>query len=546
MGDVKIYGNQVSKSLTMNQDFLVFWKALWNKCPWATIFQSPDFVLTWFECFPDYTPTLITDWDGTSMTGFWVLTEVKGKFVTPGFDLAEYQVWLSTPERQAEFIEAALKAFIEAFPKHSIYLKYIPNPTPLGIFEKSTFLKSRTVWRPYQQPLMEVDKSSLQEELKKKNRKEKINRLKRLGSLEFRKTIDLETFKFQIDEMALQSDFRRGALYNKTFFYDEPQRKEFLVRLFALGHVHVTTLSVDNTMIASNAGIMNHQVVHLQGINSHSPFYSKHSPGILHFLMLGVALAEEGTPVFDLTPGGADGYKSILANRQETAYEWWFGPKSFALKTRTMESLKFKIKTRLERKPVFGLDWQGFHDKIQTYRSNITKWTKVLRAKPSFATHFLNEIKDQGADLDAVRKLRSASSSAAISALKIEKNRIQDLFFWQEEKAGIPRNELFLDCLNRIEFGQQMFTLTEGESLIGIAWFIPSDAKMHAQEARNQAHERPPMMLCSCYQLGREKDIMALLHEVLSEVPADLQPKVRLQFSPKQKSLQALNLRSQA
>jgi hypothetical protein len=139
---------------------------------------------------------------------------------------------------------------------------------------------------------------------------------------------------------------------------------------------------------------MNHQVVHLQGINSHSPFYSKHSPGILHFLMLGVALAEEGIPVFDLTPGGADGYKAILANRQETAYEWWFGPKAFALKTRTMESLKFKIKTRLEQKPVFGLDWQGFQDKIQTYRSNVKKWTRVLRAKPSYATHFLNEIKD--------------------------------------------------------------------------------------------------------------------------------------------------------
>ncbi|EMS30881.1 hypothetical protein C943_03076 [Mariniradius saccharolyticus AK6] len=530
----------------MNQDFLAFWKGLWNQCPWATIFQSPDFVLTWFDCFPDYTPTIITDWDGTSMTGLWILTEVNGKFAAPGFDLAEYQVWLSTPEHQSAFIEAALQAFCKAFPKHSIYLKYIPNPTPLGVFEKSTFLKSRTVWRPYKQPLMLVDKAWLQEELKKKNRKEKINRLNRLGKLEFSKTIDLETFKFQIDEMALQSDFRKGALYNKTFFYDEPQRKEFLVRLFALGHVHVTMLSVDNTMIASNAGIMNHQVVHLQGINSHSPFYSKHSPGILHFLMLGVALAEEGIPVFDLTPGGADGYKSILANRQETAYEWWFGPSPFTFKTRTIESLKFKIKSRLEQKPVFGLDWQGFQEKIQTSRSNIKKWTRVLRAKPSYATHFLNEIKDEGPDLDAAGKLPSASSSAAISALKIEKNRIQDLFYWQQEKAGIPRNELFLDCLNRIEFGQQMFTLTESESLIGIAWFIPSDAKMHAQEARNQAPERPPIMLCSCYQLGREKDTTALLYEVLSQLPTDLQPKVRLQFSPKQKSLQALILRSQA
>ena len=545
MKQIRFFNSDKSITLFKDTNLRSSWDDLWQQCPWATIFQSPDFVMTWFDCFPDYKPTCITDWDGTSMTGLWVLTEVNGRFAAPGFDLAEYQVWLSIPEHQSAFIEDALKAFSDAFPKQSIYLKYIPNPTPLGVFEKSTFLKSRTVWRPYQQPLMEVDNTSLQEELKKKNRKEKINRLNRLGKLEFSKTVDLEIFKSQIDEMAMQSDFRKGALYNKTFFYDEPQRKEFLLRLFALGHVHVTTLSVGGTLIASNAGIMNHQVVHLQGINSHSPFYSKHSPGILHFLMLGVTLAEEGIPVFDLTPGGADGYKAVLANRQQTAYEWWFGPKPFAFKKRIIESLKIKIKTRLERKPVFGLGWQGFQDKIQAYRSNIKKLTKDFRVKPSYATSFLSEIKDNGADLDGAGKLRFTTPKADISELKIEKNRIQDLFFWREGKTGVPRNELFLDCLNRIEFGQQMFTLTEGESLIGIAWFIPSDAKMHAQEARNQAPERPPMILCSCYKIGRENEVLTLLHKIFSQMPPDLQPNVLLQFSPKQKSLQGLILESQ-
>lgn len=546
MKEVRVYQRNFSISLLQADELKGAWIELWQQCPWATVFQSPDFVLTWFECFLDYTPTLITDWDGTSMTGLWVLTEVDGKFAAPGFDLAEYHVWLSTPEHQSEFIEAALKAFSDAFPRHSIHLKYVPNPTPLGAFEKSMFLKSRTVWRPYQQLIMGVDKTSLQEELKKKNRKEKINRLNRLGKLEFSKTIDLETFRSQIDEMALQSDFRKGALYNKTFFHDEPQRKDFLLRLFALGHIHVTTLAVDDTLIASNAGIMNHQVVHLQGINSHSPFFSKHSPGMLHFLMLGVALADEGIPVFDLTPGGADGYKSVLANRQETAYEWWFGPRPIVFKRRIIESLKFKLKSRLERRPVFGLDWQGFQDKIHTLRSSIKKLTIAVKARPSYVTHFLDKIQEAEVDLGSIGKLRSSNSYATISELKIEKNRIQDLFYWQEGKAGIPRNVLFLDCLNRIEFGQQMFTLTEGESLIGIAWFIPSDAKVHAQEARNQSSERPPIVLCSCYRIGQENNIIVLLQKIVAHIPADLQPKVRLQFSPNQKNLRALILHSQA
>jgi CelD/BcsL family acetyltransferase involved in cellulose biosynthesis len=546
MSKIEVHHQDFSKVLCNDRGFLKAWQELWMHCPWATVFQSPDFVRTWFECFRDYQPTIITDWDGKSLTGIWVLTKVNRRFAAPGFDLAEYQVWLSTPQDQEGFVEAALKAFANAFPKHHMNLKYMPNPTPLGVFERSQFLKSRTVLRPYQQPLMVADKASLQEELKKKNRKEKINRLNRLGKLEFAKVSDLETFRSQIDEMALQSDFRKGALYNKTFFHAQPERKEFLLRLFALGHVHVTTLSVGDTLIASNAGIMSPQMVHLQGINSHSPFFSKHSPGILHFLMLGIALADEGIPVFDLTPGGADGYKAVLANKQQTAYEWWFGTRSFAFKKRTIETLKARIKSRLEQKPFWGLDWQGVQEKIKGFQAKAKSLKKVIRASPSFATNFLAEIQESSLDSLALDKLGRIGDSGAGGStnFQIRKNHIPDLFLWQEKHAGIPRSELFLDCLNRIEFGQQMFTLTDGESLISVAWHIPSDAKMHAQEARNQPTERPPIVLCSCYHIGREKDIIALLHEILSQVPADIQPKVHLQFSPKQKALKALILNS--
>lgn len=537
MGNLIFVSKQDAHLIFQEKLFLSCWKDLWERCPWATVFQSPDFVRNWFGCFPEYWPTIITDWDGDSMTGLWVLTETNGNFSAPGFDLAEYQVWIATPEVQGDFLEAALKEFAKRFPTSSIYLKYIPSLTPREAFLKSRFLQKRTAWRPYQQPLMSVDKALLQEELKKKNRKEKINRLKRLGDLQFSKTVDQETFKSQIDEMALQSDFRKGALYNKTFFHDEPQRKEFLMRLFALGHVHVTTLSVGEVLIASNAGIAGPKMVHLQGINSHSPYFSKHSPGILHFLMLGVALADEGIPVFDLTPGGADGYKAVLANEYATAYEWWFGSTNFAFKKRTVESLKLKIKAYLDKNLFFGLDSQGIQNKILRYRASTKR--RLNGSRPSYATHFLSEVQAGDSDQILAGRMHSAVTESLNTGLAIKKNRIQDLFFWQEGRAGIPRNELFLDCLNRIEFGQQMFTLTEEENLVGIAWYISSDAKTQAQEARNQASDRPPIILSSCYEIGRERENVALLVEVINQVPADQMPKAMVQFSRSQKSLRA-------
>ena len=113
--------------------------------------------------------------------------------------------------------------------------------------------------------------------MKKKNRKEKINRLKRIGDLQFVELSKVSEFEMVIDEMILQNDFRKGALYGKMVFQEEFQRREFLLKMFELGHLHVSLLKLDEKVIASNAGFIGEDVIHLQGINSHSPFFSKYS-----------------------------------------------------------------------------------------------------------------------------------------------------------------------------------------------------------------------------------------------------------------------------
>src|SRR5687768_18143535 len=71
--------------------------------------------------------------------------------------------------------------------------------------------------------------------------------------------------------------------------------------------------------------------LHLQGINSFAAAYARYSPGIIHFLLLGKLLAEEGVAVFDLTPG-ADAYKDTLAtDRKSTRLNSSHGYTSYAV-----------------------------------------------------------------------------------------------------------------------------------------------------------------------------------------------------------------------
>ncbi|MCL6260437.1 GNAT family N-acetyltransferase [Aquiflexum sp. TKW24L] len=541
-----------SRALALDQRFLMAWDELYSTCPWATVFQSRDFILTWFDCFFEFQPTILTDWDGKTMHGLWILTESKRGFSGPGLDLAEYQVWLSTPQVQQTFVKEALKVFSKIFPKKSIHLKYIPGSTSLEVFNRSSFFKPRTAWLDFQQPIMEVDKATLQNELKKKNRKEKINRLKRLGELQFSQITELEQFKSLIDEMTLQSDFRKGALYNKTFFYDEPHRKDFLLRLFELGLVHVTALSVNGTLIASNAGVMGRNVVHLQGINSHSPFYSKHSPGILHFLMFGIALSDANIPVFDLTPGGADGYKAVLANKNDEAYEFWYGPRAFIISKKISLRLKKWLKLKLQGKMLRNMDLSNFNVLIPQLKSDLTFWiNRQFCFLKKERVNFLEKrtpVFEFSSKTDGINGGKLQIPNIEPKQFEISRNKLSDLFLWKQKDSKIPRMKLFQDCLVRIENGQEIYTLISEGYLIGICWWIPSSAnKGNIDKTKDHSHFGFPSLTCSYYVGGKEELLMEWINWMLFNKLAQQDPleKIFLEVTKEQKELSKIVLGSE-
>ncbi|MGY6521535.1 MAG: GNAT family N-acetyltransferase [Mongoliitalea sp.] len=468
-----VYQDTAATRLFENVGFLSAWNELLqmgNSC----VFQSRAFVINWYQAFPNYPVIVVTDWNGDSMTGLLTLTIHNGELVGAGLDLAEYQSWLCVPDQSSIFLNQALAALRQTFPDKLLHLKYLVANEFLTSIAHSEQWSKNLFLESYEQPLMDVHQVELLEaELKKKNKKEKLNRLKRLGTLEFLEIQEQAHFESIIDEMILLNDFRKGAFYGKTYFMDEPERKDFLLRLFADNCLHVTVLMSNEQMISFNVGIKDKETVYLQGLNGHHPKFSKYSPGILLFLMLGIHLNKTGYHCFDLTPGGADGYKNSLSTSIGTAYDCYIGSEKLIAKLKFKDRIKEFLKPKLQGKKIFGEEYDnlsnfGFKMKL--------KWKTMKSNLPTNGSreymHFLYEATQILPWEDFKEKVTESKTGNTI-----HHNEYRDFFKYQEKNTNRSIYALLSDCIMRIENGQECYTIVQDKCLKGIVWYIPVDPK---------------------------------------------------------------------
>jgi hypothetical protein len=225
----------------------------------------------------------------------------------------------------------------------------------------------------------------------------------------------------------------------------EPQRKEFLITMFELGHLHVSMLKLDEIIIASNAGFKSPDMIHLQGINSHSPFFSKYSPGILHFLLLGIHLDELGVRYFDLTPGGKDGYKSMLSNTTEIAHELWIADKKYIFFKIAEEKVKNWLK-EASGIPLFQNN--NFIDLSLSLKNLYNRIKLRINLEYIFqGTENLNYL--EGKNRNKYFKLPNDRDGNPKNQVffSVSKNIIADLFLFRENHNPSTRRDFLSDCL---------------------------------------------------------------------------------------------------
>jgi RimJ/RimL family protein N-acetyltransferase len=245
---------------------------------------------------------------------FWVFTEAVGA------GHSEYQVWLASPNQSEQFIESALDHLATMFPRGQLMFLFAPQATPLAFGPR---WKRRSEVRHFSRGLLStVSDADIELSLKKKANRSKLNRLKRLGDLSFRRVSEPDEAKRVMEEMEAFYDTRQLAISGIAPFAEDPFKALFYKALIETeGLLHVTEMRLDGKLIAAHIGPINRGQVIL-GMIAHSPFYSEHSVGKLHLLMMSALLSHEGFRALDLTPGGE--YKDRFATEEDEVYALTF------------------------------------------------------------------------------------------------------------------------------------------------------------------------------------------------------------------------------
>jgi CelD/BcsL family acetyltransferase involved in cellulose biosynthesis len=474
-------GKEVLEMLS-DTAFQEAWDSLYAECSWATVFQSRDFVSTWYQLYTmNYLPIMVKASQQGKLTGLLTMARnCQGGIVGAGDAQAEYQVWLASHSKSEDFIQKALAEIRTAFPASEIMFKYLPANTHVEWIKTGSAWSKHCVLEEFRQPLLHLVEETLINELKKKDRRYKLNRLKKVGELTFKKIVDSQEFAAVFDELALQYDFRKSAMYNLTNFQNGALGKDFLFALFDKGVLHVTVLKLNEEIIASVISTRGKDKwVHFKGVNTHSLFYSKSSPGILHLLMLAKMLAEEGTDIFDLTPG-ADGFKDMLATNYGQVYKLTIGSAQKQLVVRLQAEIKTLIKQTASRLGIKRRELKKMKWKVYQLKNTVANGGKYRLVSTL-----------QGVAEKVIGKRPSKryqiSSNELINfpaEVEIKKNDLRHLMMYDPYGKAPTKWEFHAEAMKRFEEGENCYSWASNERLLGCIWL--NRAKPEAGEENKE------------------------------------------------------------
>ncbi|MGV3639482.1 MAG: GNAT family N-acetyltransferase [Adhaeribacter sp.] len=465
-----LQGREVFALLAGDVTFQNEWDALFMACPWATVFQSRSFVASWFEVYQHkFEPVLLTTGQDGRLSGVLVLAMLRsgpglsgGRLVGAGYYDAEYQTWLARPDNGNDFMPLALEKLRRDLPRHHLQLRFLPPGTPLTWLRKTQPGLPRAVLQTYNRPLMEMGDPDLPKLFRKPEFRNKLNRLNRLGEVCFEQITEINRFNQVLPVLALQYDFRQGALFNKNQFRDDPLKMELLLALFQQKLLHVTVLSVQQEIVAAIVAVKSGTWVHLGGINVHAPFYANYSPGFVHFLLLGQHFIREQVAVFDLTPG-EDVYKERLATCHDQVHELMVAASLTDFLRKKMRKILHGLLIKLGIRPMtFTLE---LHKRLYLLRHRIGKVRRqgLLQTLIKQGKQFLPGGKNRFYVLSGIQDPQQGT-------ILLQENNLADLLDYDPNQHVPSRWEFLEQAMHRYGQGEKSYTWSENGCLLACAW----------------------------------------------------------------------------
>jgi CelD/BcsL family acetyltransferase involved in cellulose biosynthesis len=398
------------------------------------------------------------------------LNETDGKLTGAGERHAEYQCWLEPPGNNDAFIKEAMRKIRMQFPGMALCLKYMPPDTPVGWISRDQELSS------YSRPLMEINKQSIFQQNRSRNHKRKQNSLKKYGAVNFVRVTEHSQFLKMFDEICVQYDFRQAALNNVMPFSNDPFKKPFHIELHKRGLLHTTILTVGGKIAASHCGLLGKNCVH-QSLNTNSPAFADHSPGIVHFALLSMHLARENIPLLDLTPGG-DQYKEHFATSHDTVFELNMYDNAGARLKNEARSAAIRILKKAMQKSGVNLS------KARLVLGRLDKPKEIgfrgIAGKMLEAT--VNARRVYRYVLDTPK---NGSNPVAIS-----KDRLEDSFRFDPHDSAMTRQEFIATAMARFKKSCHAYTFIKDEKLALCCW-VDKPAENRTAQASHRKFQFP-------------------------------------------------------
>ena len=498
-----------AKRLIENSEFRAKWKKLYEKCPWGSVFQSGDFVITWYDAYrSQFTPVIVTGVNAQGeLAGLFTLAVAtdSGQLVVAGSNQAEYNAWLAEPRDGNAFIEYALEKLSEKFPNKSLTLLFMLPATPIEWTKPGNRWSGHCHVKTMPRGLMEIgDGAGIKDTLRKK-KQNKINRLKRLGNLHLDRIETPEEMEALFDEIMCCQTLRLRAIHNLTDSPYNPQKKAFTMNLMRLpGMIHATALRLDDKLISAQIHMHNREQV-LLGLITHWPCYAKYSPGELHLLMTGVELAKDGIPVFDLTPGGH--YKDRFATYHDEVYiiTVFFNRRhyiQYKIKRRLAEAAKSTIR-------IFNIEPEQFNDAFSNFLDWRRKWSRL---KPiGLLSETFRELKRRAWQTDelCVYAWPLDQARSLPDSRPMKRDYIPDLFCYQPEEAWQPPvNKFMKQALENLEAGHHLYTRVEDGKLKQYCWLVePQERKSSTMNGQDMSLPADCVLLTDYYAHPQAKRV---------------------------------------
>lgn len=318
MREIEIIRGGAARDYLNNESCITAWNGLYQRCPWATVYQAAKFVRIWYSLYSDFwEPVLVVENGVDGPKGILALAlSADRSLAVCGIHECEYPSWLADSEVRETFIIRAVERLWCEFPSAAtLVFQYLPPHVPIGSLHRV-----RAVVEPYARPLMRLNRDDLQSLSKRKHAASNWNRLRRQGSVSIVEPANRAELEPYMDAIADACDWRHGTYHNFRPFAADPLKREWHLRLVEARLQRATLMLVGGRLAAVNIGMRDSGTLAI-GMITHTEEFAQHSPQHLLILRLALKLLDEGYEYIDLTPGGTSmSYKERLSNERDEVY----------------------------------------------------------------------------------------------------------------------------------------------------------------------------------------------------------------------------------